>query len=141
VEDEVEIGANVTIDRAALGVTRIGRGTKVDNLVHIAHNVEVGPNCLLLGQVGISGSCQLGEGVTLGGQVGLTDHIRIGDRTIVVAKGGVIQDLPAGGVFSGMPVLPHEEQRGLHRRLRRLPELFKTVQGLLARVESLERGR
>ena len=141
VEDEVEIGANVTIDRAALGVTRIGRGTKVDNLVHIAHNVEIGPNCLLLGQVGIAGSCSLGEGVTLGGQVGVSERVRVGDRSTVTSGGGVLEDLPGGKVYTGCPVLPHVEQGRLQVSLKRLPGLFKTVRGLLARVESLERNR
>ena len=129
VEDDVEIGANVTIDRAALGVTRIGRGTKVDNLVHIAHNVEVGPNSLLLGQVGIAGSCSLGEGVTLGGQVGVGERVRVGDRAIVTSGGGVLEDLPGGKVYTGCPVLPHLEQGRLQVGLKRPAWAFQDGPG------------
>ena len=107
VEDDVEIGACTCIDRAALGVTRIGRGTKIDNLVMIAHNVEVGPLSLLVSQVGISGSTKLGMGVVAGGQAGIVGHLRIGDGARIAAQAGVTHDLEAGETVLGSPARPH----------------------------------
>ncbi len=101
IEDEVEIGANCAIDRGALGATRVGRGVKIDNLVHLAHNVEVGEYSLLVAQVGISGSTKLGKGVVLAGQVGLTGHIELGDGVQVGAQSGVHHSVPAGQTVSG----------------------------------------
>lgn len=106
-EDDVEVGANTTIDRAALGETRIGRGTKIDNLVQLGHNVRVGRNCLLVAQVGIAGSSSLGDGVILAGQVGVAGHIHIGDGCRVGAKSGVGQDLPPKQDVSGIPAVAH----------------------------------
>jgi UDP-3-O-[3-hydroxymyristoyl] glucosamine N-acyltransferase len=107
VEDDVEIGANTTVDRATLGATRIGRGTKIDNLVQIAHNVEIGPLCLIVAQVGISGSTKLGMGVVAAGQVGIVGHLEIGDGVRIGAQSGVSNDVAAGETVSGYPARSH----------------------------------
>lgn len=110
IEDEVEIGANVTIDRGTFGETRIGFGSKLDNLVHIAHNVKLGAHALLVAQAGISGSCQLGDYVTLAGQVGIAGHLRIGDHVTVAAKAGVTQHIASGQKVSGYPAQRHQQE-------------------------------
>jgi UDP-3-O-[3-hydroxymyristoyl] glucosamine N-acyltransferase len=138
VEDDVEIGANVCIDRATLGETLIRRGTKIDNLVHIAHNVEVGEDSLLLAQVGISGSCRLGTHVTLAGQVGLIDHVQIGDHATVIAQAGVAKDIEPRAIVSGTPALPHNLWRRVQAATPRLPELLRTVAELERRIAALE---
>jgi UDP-3-O-[3-hydroxymyristoyl] glucosamine N-acyltransferase len=139
IEDDVELGANVCVDRAALGTTRIKRGTKVDNLVHIAHNVVVGEDCLLVAQVGISGSTELGRGVVLAGQVGVTGHLKIGDGVMVGAQGGVIADVEAGQVVSGTYAMPHPTWLRVQAALPSLPEMRKTIKRLEARVAELEK--
>jgi UDP-3-O-[3-hydroxymyristoyl] glucosamine N-acyltransferase len=128
--DDVEIGANVCIDRAKTGVTRIGAGTKIDNLVHIAHNVQIGENCLLVAQVGIAGSSQLGRHVVLAGQVGVADHVRIGDGAVVLAQSGVSGNLRGGQRYFGYPARQHAKQLRLMAYVSRLPELFERVQAL-----------
>jgi UDP-3-O-[3-hydroxymyristoyl] glucosamine N-acyltransferase len=138
VEDQVEIGANVCIDRATLGETLIRRGTKIDNLVHIAHNVEVGEDNLLLAQVGISGSCQLGTRVTLAGQVGLSDHVHIGDYATVIAQTGVAKDVEPRAIVTGTPAIPHTLWRRVQAASPRLPELLRTVAALERRIAALE---
>ncbi|HEY6008730.1 MAG TPA: UDP-3-O-(3-hydroxymyristoyl)glucosamine N-acyltransferase [Geobacteraceae bacterium] len=138
VEDDVEIGANATVDRAALHVTRIGRGTKIDNLVQVAHNCEVGEHCMIMSQVGISGSARLGEHVTLAGQVGVAGHLEIGANTMVGAKSGVPGNLPANGIFSGIPVFAHRDWLRAMGTVPKLPELKKTVAALEKRIEELE---
>jgi UDP-3-O-[3-hydroxymyristoyl] glucosamine N-acyltransferase len=138
IEDEVEIGANVCIDRATLGETLIRRGTKIDNLVHIAHNVEVGEDNLLLAQVGISGSCRLGTHVTLAGQVGVSDHVRIGDYATVIAQTGVAKDIEPRAIMTGTPAIPHHLWRRVQAAGPRLPELLRTVAALERRVAALE---
>jgi UDP-3-O-[3-hydroxymyristoyl] glucosamine N-acyltransferase len=138
VEDQVEIGANVCIDRATLGETLIRRGTKIDNLVHIAHNVEVGEDNLLLAQVGISGSCQLGTRVTLAGQVGLSDHVHIGDDATVIAQTGVAKDVEPRAIVTGTPAMPHTRWRRVQVASPRLPELLRTVAALERRIAALE---
>lgn len=127
IEDEVEIGANVAIDRATTGETRIGRGTKIDNLVHIAHNVTMGSNVAIVALVGISGSCRIGEGAILAGQAGVTDHVSIGANTVVAAKSGVTKNIPAGVFVSGFPARPHAKQKRVKAMIHRLPELLKRV--------------
>jgi UDP-3-O-[3-hydroxymyristoyl] glucosamine N-acyltransferase len=138
VEDDVEIGANVCIDRATLGETLIRRGTKIDNLVHIAHNVEVGEDNLLLAQVGISGSCRLGTHVTLAGQVGLSDHVQIGDHATIIAQSGIAKDVEPRAVLTGTPALPHNLWRRVQAATPRLPELLRTVAALERRIATLE---
>ena len=138
IEEDVEIGANTAIDRAALEVTLIKRGTKIDNLVQIAHNCVLGENCMIVSQVGISGSAKLGEHVTLGGQVGVAGHLEIGAFTMVGAKSGVPGNLPANGIFSGIPTMPHREWLRSMGTLPKLPELRKTLSALEKRVKELE---
>jgi UDP-3-O-[3-hydroxymyristoyl] glucosamine N-acyltransferase len=138
IEDDVEIGANVCIDRATLGETLIRRGTKIDNLVHIAHNVEVGEDNLLLAQVGISGSCHLGTRVTLAGQVGLSDHVQIGDHATIIAQTGVAKDVEPRAIMTGTPAIPHHLWRRVQAASPRLPELLRTVAALERRIAALE---
>jgi len=127
VGEDVEIGANVTIDRAAVGSTLIGAGTKIDNLVQIAHGVKTGQNCILVSQVGVAGSTELGNHVVLGGQVGLVGHIKIGDFVQVGAQSGIMNDVPAKTTMFGYPAKPHREAFKLQVLYNRLPELFDAV--------------
>ncbi len=147
IEDDVEIGANCTIDRGALGATRIGRGVKMDNLVHLAHNVEVGEHSFLVAQVGVSGSTKLGKRVTLAGQVGLAGHIELGDGVQVGAQSGVHRSIPPGQTMSGYPARPHREWLQIMGHLPKLPELYQrlkqleqTVSELSAKVNQEEEG-
>lgn len=140
VEDDVELGANVTVDRATFGRTVIGRGTKVDNLVQIAHNVTVGEHSIVVAQVGIAGSTRLGAGVVVGGQAGIADHVDIGAGAMIAARSGVDRAIGAGEVVSGSPAMPHALSLRVHALLRRLPELRTQLRGLERRVAVLERG-
>jgi len=126
-EDDVELGANATVDRAALGATVIGRGTKLDNLVMVAHGCRVGPDCLVAAQVGLSGGTRLGAGVMLGGQVGTAGHQTIGDGAQVAAKSGVHGDVPARAVFAGYPAVEVRVWRRAASALNRLPELLRRL--------------
>jgi UDP-3-O-[3-hydroxymyristoyl] glucosamine N-acyltransferase len=135
IEDDVEIGANCAIDRGALGATRIGRGTKIDNLVQIAHNVETGEHCIIISQVGISGSTKLGKGVILAGQVGLVGHIEIGDGTIVGAQSGVSKSIPAGQTWFGYPARAIMETKRIEAALVKLPDLFKRFRKLEKKLD------
>jgi UDP-3-O-[3-hydroxymyristoyl] glucosamine N-acyltransferase len=130
IEDDVEIGANTVIDRATVGNTVIGSGTKIDNLVQIAHNVKIGKNCIIISQVGISGSVEIGNGVVLAGQVGVRDHITIGDSAIVGAQSGIGNNIPGGQVYSGSPAIPHIKWLRSQSIYSRLPELMKRLQEL-----------
>jgi UDP-3-O-[3-hydroxymyristoyl] glucosamine N-acyltransferase len=130
IHDDVEIGANVTIDRGALGPTVIGKGTKIDNLVQIAHNVTIGENCLLISQVGVAGSTKLGNSVTLAGQVGIAGHLKIGDQAIVAAKSGVMHDIPDAGSWLGIPAQPNRQAKRQMIALQQLPELIRRVREL-----------
>jgi UDP-3-O-[3-hydroxymyristoyl] glucosamine N-acyltransferase len=125
--DDVEIGANVTIDRGALGSTVIGKGTKIDNLVQIAHNVEIGEHCIVIAQAGISGSTKLGKYVILAGQVGLAGHLKIGDQVTVAAQSGVMHDIPDGEKWFGYPAQPDKEIKRQIIAQRKLPDLLKRV--------------
>ena len=116
----------------------VGRGTKVDNLVHIAHNVTIGPHSILVAQVGISGSTRLGSHVVVGGQAGLVDHIEIGDRAMIGAQAGVIRNVAEGEIVVGTPAAPHDVALRAHALLLRLPELRQQVRDLAARVRALE---
>jgi UDP-3-O-[3-hydroxymyristoyl] glucosamine N-acyltransferase len=127
VEDDVEIGANVTIDRGALGPTLIGRGTKIDNLVQVAHNVVLGENCLVVAQVGIAGSTTIGSNTILAGQVGLAGHLKIGNNVTVAAQSGVMRDIPDGGKWLGAPAQPDRQAKRQMIALQRLPELIQRV--------------
>ena len=137
---DVEIGANATLDRARFSVTRIGRGTKIDNLVQIAHNVVVGRHCLIVSQAGIAGSTTLGDYVVLGGQVGLAGHLTIGKGARVGAQAGVLADVDPGAVMLDAPAVPF----GLAKRLmvlkQRLPELFKKVESLEKQIAAMSGG-
>jgi len=138
IEDEVEIGANVTIDRATLGDTRIGRGTKIDNLVQIAHNVQIGEDTIIISQVGIAGSTRVGNRVILAGQAGVVDHVQIGDDCIVGSQSGVAGDLEAGSVVLGSPAIPQHLFKRMAVSLPRVPEMLKSLRNLERRVQSLE---
>lgn len=135
IEDDVEIGANCTIDRAALGSTVIGAGTKIDNLVQIAHNVRIGKNCIIVSQVGISGSSKLGDWVTLAGQVGIVGHLKLGDKVTVAAQSGVTKDIPDGQTVFGSPALDISQARRMEAALRRLPEMAKRLTALEKQIK------
>jgi UDP-3-O-[3-hydroxymyristoyl] glucosamine N-acyltransferase len=134
IHDDVEIGANVTIDRGALGPTVIGKGTKIDNLVQIAHNVVIGENCVVVGQAGISGSTKLGDYVTLAGQVGLAGHLKIGNRVIVAAQSGVMHDIPDGEKWFGYPAQPDRQTKRQIIALHQLPDLLHRVARLEKKI-------
>jgi len=138
VGDDVEIGACVTIDRATIGETVIGRGTKIDNLVQVAHNVKVGEDCVLVSQVGIAGSTTVGDRVQLGGQAGLAGHIEVGSDVMVGAKSGVTKDVPSRSVVSGMPAIPHGEWLRSQTIVIKLPEMRKKIAELEKRLKALE---
>jgi len=140
-EDDVEIGANTCIDRAALEVTLIRRGTKLDNLVQIAHNCQIGENCMMASQVGISGSAKVGNHVSLGGQVGVAGHLTIGDNVMIGAQSGVPNSVPANGGYSGTPIMPHKDWLKAMAIIPRLPELRKTISALEKRITELEAKR
>ena len=127
IEDDVEIGANVTIDRATMDSTLIKRGTKIDNLVQIAHNVTLGRNCIVIAQVGIAGSVQIGDNVTLAGQAGIADHLKIGADSVVAAQSGVAEDLPPRSVVFGTPAQPVMQTKRQIIALRKLPELLRKL--------------
>jgi UDP-3-O-[3-hydroxymyristoyl] glucosamine N-acyltransferase len=137
IEDDVEIGANCTIDRGALGATRVGRGVKIDNLVHLAHNVEVGEYSFLVAQVGVSGSTKLGKAVALGGQAGLVGHIELGDGVQVGAKSGVNRSIPAGQTVSGYPARPQREWLQIMGHLPRLPDIYQRLKRLEQNLSEL----
>ena len=139
--DDVEIGANTTIDRATTDSTRIGDGTKIDNLVQIGHNVVIGKHCIIVAQVGISGSTHLEDFVTLGGQAGVIGHVRIGERAMVGAQSGVTKSIPAGEVWTGFPAAPHGLWKRLTAMFQKLPQLFQKTRALEERVEKLEQQK
>ncbi|MGH7549381.1 MAG: UDP-3-O-(3-hydroxymyristoyl)glucosamine N-acyltransferase [Gemmatimonadota bacterium] len=132
--DDVEIGANVTIDRGSAGDTVIGEGSKIDNLVHIAHNVRIGRNAMIVAQVGIAGSTIVGDHAILAGQAGISGHVRIGARARIGAQAGVIGDVPADAEFSGYPARAHRDQMRAHALFARLPELFQRLKRLEDRL-------
>jgi UDP-3-O-[3-hydroxymyristoyl] glucosamine N-acyltransferase len=123
-EDGVEVGCNTTIDRPAVGETRIGAGTKIDNLVQVGHGCQIGQNCILVSQVGLAGAVELGDRVVLAGQVGVSEKIKVGTGAIATGKAGIIQDVAAGETVSGFPAIPHKLWLRLSVLMRRLPELF-----------------
>jgi UDP-3-O-[3-hydroxymyristoyl] glucosamine N-acyltransferase len=129
IEDDVEIGANCAIDRAVTGSTVIGRFSKLDNLIHVAHNVTIGPGCLIAAQVGIAGSTHVGAGVVFGGQAGINGHIRIGDRAVIAAQSGVTKSVEGGVTVSGYPARPHMKALRIDAAISRLPELIDRLGG------------
>ena len=135
--DDVEIGANVTIDRARFGKTTVGNGVKIDNLVQIAHNVRIGEHSAIAAQTGISGSTVIGRNVQIGGQAGLAGHLTVGDSSVIGAQAGVTKDVPAGTFVSGYPAMPHRKARRLHAHMMRLPVLKERVDALEAQLRAL----
>lgn len=135
IDDDVEIGALCTIDRAAMGRTWIKSGVKTDNMVHIAHNCVVGENSLLVAQVGVSGSTKLGKHVVLGGQVGVAGHIEIGDNVQAAGGTGIIKSVPAGDIVGGVPAMPHRLWLRTSGLVRRLPELLSRIKALEKRLD------
>jgi UDP-3-O-[3-hydroxymyristoyl] glucosamine N-acyltransferase len=131
--NDVEIGANSTIDRGSIDDTVIGDGTKIDNLVQIGHNVRIGRLCLLMAQVGIAGSSRIGDGVTLAGQVGIAGHLTVGAKAILAAQAGVISDVPPGETWSGYPARPHREAMRASAALFKLAALIRRIEKLLER--------
>lgn len=140
IEDDVELGANVSVDRATFGDTLIKRGTKIDNLVQIAHNVVVGEHNILVAQVGIAGSTTLGRYVMVGGQAGLADHLQIGDQVMIAAKSGVTRSLEPNQIVSGAPVMPHTTFLKAQAVIPQLPELRQRVRELEERLATLEQA-
>jgi UDP-3-O-[3-hydroxymyristoyl] glucosamine N-acyltransferase len=138
VEDDVEIGANSTIDRGTLGETRIGRGTKIDNLVMVAHGVVIGPHGLLAAQAGVSGSTRIGTHVTMAGQTGMAGHLSVGDRVVVAAKSAVFSDVPGGSFVAGIPAVDHRAWKRSVALVKMLPELRSRLRTLEERLAALE---
>lgn len=138
IEDDVDIGANVTIDRARFDKTIIGRGTKIDNLVQIAHNVIIGENSLIISQAGISGSTKIGKNVIIAGQAGLVGHIEIGDNAILAAQAGITKSVPCNTKVSGYPARPHNIALRVDACVQRLPETYKKIHDLEKRLKALE---
>jgi len=135
--DDVEIGACVTIDRATLGSTSIGRGTKIDNLVQIAHNVEIGEKSVIVAQVGIAGSCRIGKGAVIGGQVAIAPHLHVGEGARLAARSGVLRNVPAGETMSGNGPLPHRQWLRSEAAFAVLPEMQKRLKELEKIIETL----
>lgn len=135
IRDDVEIGANVTIDRGALGPTIIGKGTKIDNLVQVAHNVSIGDHCLIVSQAGIAGSTRLGNHVVMAGQVGLSGHLKIGNRVTIAAQSGVMHNIPDGEKWFGYPAQPDRQAKRQIVALTHLPELLRRVAELEKKLE------
>lgn len=138
IEDDAEIGANVGIDRATTGSTLVRRGTKIDNLVHLAHNVVIGENCFLVAQTGIAGSVKVGNNVTFAGQCGSAGHLNIGDHAVFAAKAGIIGDVPEGAFYAGFPARPHKEWLKGEAAVHKLPGLLKKIRELEKRLAQVE---
>jgi len=139
IDDDVEIGANCAIDRGTVTETRIGRGSRLDNLVHVGHNVQIGEHALLVAQVGIGGSTRIGNGVTLAGQVGIVGHVDIGDGAEVGAQAGVICSVPAGTRLWGYPAMPLQQSKRVYASIKHTPQLLKRVKQLELRLAEFER--
>jgi UDP-3-O-[3-hydroxymyristoyl] glucosamine N-acyltransferase len=135
--DDVEIGANAAIDRGTLGPTIIGEGTKIDNLVHIAHNVVIGRHCMIMGQVGFGGSTTLGDYVVVASQAGIADHLKLGNQAVIGAKSGVMRDIPDGGRVLGIPAAPDRQAKRQMIAAQQLPDLIHRLRELEKHVEQL----
>jgi UDP-3-O-[3-hydroxymyristoyl] glucosamine N-acyltransferase len=138
IEDDVEIGAGTCIDRARSGETRIGRGTKIDNLVQIGHNVRLGEHCIVVALCGISGSTTVGHHVMFGGQAAVADHVRIGDNVVLAGRSGVTKSLPGGRAYRGFPAIEHVQGARQEVAIRRLPRIIEQLKALTKRIEQLE---
>lgn len=141
IEDDVEIGANTTIDRATLGETRICEGVKLDNLIQVAHNCTVGAHTVIAAQAGISGSTKIGKHVRVGGQAGFAGHIEVGDYTAIGAQSGISKSVAEKQYVFGTPAKPHKEEFRIHGALKRLPEMLKEMKVLKQKIESLEQEK
>ena len=141
IEDHVEIGANSCIDRAAMGTTRIKQGTKIDNLVQVAHNCTVGEHSILVAQVGLAGSCTLGHHVVLAGQVGVADHVTLGDLVTLAAQSGTFRSIESNNVYGGHPAVPLGEWKKYVTVLPKLPEMARKMRDLEARLKEIEDNR
>ncbi|WP_338441687.1 UDP-3-O-(3-hydroxymyristoyl)glucosamine N-acyltransferase [Synechococcus elongatus IITB4] len=140
-EDGVEVGCNSAIDRPAVGETRIGAQTKLDNLVHIGHGCQIGKACAMAAQVGLAGGVEVGDRVILAGQVGVANRVKIGDRAIASSKSGIHGEIEAGAIVSGYPAIPNRQWLKTSAVYNRLPELYRSLRNLVRRVEVLEQGR
>jgi UDP-3-O-[3-hydroxymyristoyl] glucosamine N-acyltransferase len=138
VGDDVEIGSNVTIDRARTGVTRVGRGTKIDNLVHIGHNCQIGEDCIIVAQVGLAGGVEVGHHAIIAGQTGVKEQVKIGAGAVIGAQTGVMGDVPAGAFVSGYGAKPHKEVLRTAAAVNQLPDLLKKVREMERRLKQLE---
>lgn len=138
IDDDVEIGANTTIDRGTIGKTWIKQGAKIDNLVQIAHNVVIGEKAMIVSQVGIAGSTKIGDRVLIGGQAGLVGHITIGDGTMIAARSGIHEDIPPGRIVAGAPHQPHREWLRTAATIPKLPEMRNTITQLVKKIEEIE---
>ena len=138
IHDDVEIGANAAIDRGALGATVIGQGTKIDNLVHVAHNVTIGRHCLVMGQVGFAGSTRLGDYCVIASQSGIAGHLKLGHQATVGAKSGVMRDIPDKGTVLGIPAAPDKQAKRQMIAITQLPELIRRMRELEKHVADLE---
>jgi UDP-3-O-[3-hydroxymyristoyl] glucosamine N-acyltransferase len=139
IQDDVEIGANSAIDRAALGSTTIGKGTKLDNLVHVAHNVVIGSHCLVMGQAGFAGSTQLGDYAVIAAQAGIAGHLKLGRQSTVGAKSGVMRDVPDGGTVVGAPAVPDKQAKRQWVAVQQLPEMIRKMRTLEKELEELKK--
>lgn len=137
IEDDVEVGANSCIDRATIGTTRVGRGTKIDNLVQVAHNCTLGEHCILCGMSGLAGSVKLGNAVTVGAQAGVRDHVSIGDGATIAGRAGVTKDVASGETVSGYPARPHREALVIDALIHQLPKFREALKSLEAEVAEL----
>lgn len=135
IEDDVEIGANTTVDRAAMNTTIIKKGTKIDNLVQIAHSVEIGENTIVISQVGIAGSSKIGNNVIIGGQAGIPDHIHVGDNSKIAAQSGVMRDLPPGSKVMGSPHMNIRDHLRAFSNIQKIPQILKELQKLKSRLK------
>jgi UDP-3-O-[3-hydroxymyristoyl] glucosamine N-acyltransferase len=136
--DNVEIGSNTTIDRARTGTTRIGSGTKIDNLVHIGHNCQIGEDCIIIAQVGLAGGVEVGKGVIIAGQTGIKEQVKIGERAVIGAQTGVMGDVPAGAFVSGYGPKPHKEVLRTAAAVNRLPDMLDRFRDMERRLRELE---